>query len=293
MDLKLFADQLINGISVGSVYALVALGYTMVYGIVKLINFAHGDIIMVSSYLLMTFLKRMGLPMPLAILLSVVLSGLIGVLIEKLAYKPLRNAPRINVLITAIGISIFLQNLFMWIFKPNPIAMPALLNGTINIGIFTISKISMLTIIVSIVLMVCLTLLIKFTKIGKAMRAVSEDAGAAALMGINVDNTISVTFLIGSSLAAVAGILYASTYLLINPFMGSAFGLKAFIAAVLGGIGIIPGAMIGGFIMGIAESLAKGYISTIFAETVVFTILIAVLIVKPSGLLGKNIKEKV
>ncbi|MDR2940579.1 MAG: branched-chain amino acid ABC transporter permease [Clostridiales bacterium] len=285
---------MINGISVGSVYALVALGYTMVYGIVKLINFAHGDIIMVSSYFLMVFLRKAGLPFPLAILLSVALSGALGAIVEKLAYKPLRGAPRINVLITAIGVSILLQNVFAWVFKQdNPASMPALLDGAINIGGVSISKISVLTILVSVILMVTLSLLIKYTKMGKAMRAVSEDSGAAALMGINVDTTVSATFIIGSALAAVAGVLFASTYRLINPFMGSDFGLKAFIAAVLGGIGIIPGAMIGGFIMGVVESLAKGYVSTIFADTIVFTILIVILIFKPSGLLGKNIKEKV
>lgn len=288
-----FIRQLINGLSIGSVYALVALGYTMVYGIVKLINFAHGDIIMVGSYAVLLAMNYAGCPFWLSILISFVFCAVLGVVTEKVAYKPLRNAPRISVLITAIGVSIFLQNLFMLIFKANPIPFPSVIKGSLNIGAISISYTTTLTIVVSFVLMIILQILVKKTKTGKAMRAVSEDDGAAALMGINVNRTISITFAIGSGLAAIGGALYSAAYPLVDPFMGAMFGLKAFVAAVIGGIGIIPGAIIGGLIMGVAESLTKAYISSQLTDVIVFGILIVVLLFKPSGILGKNVREKV
>lgn len=288
-----FIKQIINGLSIGSVYALVALGYTMVYGIVKLINFAHGDIIMVGSYVVLFAMKSAGCPFWLAILISFAFCAIAGVTIEKIAYKPLRNAPRISALITAIGVSIFLQNICMILFKANPRPFPTTITGAVNLGSISLGYTTIINITVSVVLMIILTIFVKSTKTGKAMRAVSEDDGAAALMGINVNKTISITFAIGSGLAAVGGALYSSTYPLVDPFMGSMFGLKAFIAAVIGGIGIIPGAIVGGYIMGVAESLTKGYISSQLTDVIVFGILIIVLLVKPSGILGKNVREKV
>lgn len=287
-----FFSQLINGISIGSVYALVALGYTMVYGIIKLINFAHGDIIMIGSYFILIFTKSMGMPFWLSIIASMLFCAIFGVLIEKVAYKPLRKAPRISALITAIGVSIFLQNVVILI-KPNPIPFPNVLSGNVNILGINIGYVNIITILVSFGLMIILTLFVKYTKAGKAMRAVSEDEGASTLMGINVNNTIALTFAIGSALAAVGGGLYGASYKLIEPTIGSVFGLKAFIAAVIGGIGTIPGAVIGGLIMGITETFTKAYISTNLTDVIVFTILIFILLIKPSGLLGKNIREKV
>lgn len=293
MDIARFIQQLFNGLHVGSIYALIALGYTMVYGIVKLINFAHGDIMMMgafSVYLLM----GMGLPFWLVLIITLLLTALAGVVIEKFAYKPLRTAPRISALITAIGVSLALENLFMIIFKPNPRPFPEIFKFTsYNIGKVQIGGLTIVTIVFSILLMSFLELFVKRTKTGKSMRAVSQDKQAALLMGINVNKTISITFALGSALGAVGGILYSMAYPLIDPYMGIMPGLKAFIAAVLGGIGIIPGAMIGGFIMGIAESFTKGYISSQLSDAVVFGILILVLIIKPSGLLGKNVREKV
>lgn len=299
-----FLKQLINGLSIGSIYALVALGYTMVYGIVKLINFAHGDIIMVGSYIILVTMNNMwkiGVPFWLAIIISMIFCAILGIVIERLAYKPLRNAPRITVLITAIGVSLLLQNVFMLVFGSGSISFPQVLQGTVDFFGIAIGKNTLVTIFLSIFLMIVLTLFIKKTKIGKAMLAVSEDAGASTLMGINANTTISITFAIGSAIAVVGGALYSSQYPLTNPYMGSLFGLKAFIAAVLGGIGIIPGAMLGGFIMGIIESLTRAYIEPLtgglitsqFTDAVVFSILIIVLIFKPSGILGKNIREKV
>ncbi len=287
-----FFSQLINGISIGSVYALVALGYTMVYGIIKLINFAHGDIIMIGSYFILIFTKSMGMPFWLSIIASMLFCAIFGVLIEKVAYKPLRKAPRISALITAIGVSIFLQNVVILI-KPNPMPFPNVLSGNVNILGINIGYVNIITILVSFGLMIILTLFVKYTKAGKAMRAVSEDEGASTLMGINVNNTIALTFAIGSALAAVGGGLYGASYKLIEPTIGSVFGLKAFIAAVIGGIGTIPGAVIGGLIMGITETFTKAYISTNLTDVIVFTILIFILLIKPSGLLGKNIREKV
>lgn len=289
----LFLSQLINGIQIGSIYALVALGYSMVYGIVKLINFAHGDIIMMGSYAVWFFIARLNLPPAVSIILSILFCAVLGVTIEKVAYKPLRNSPRISLLITAIGISFLLQYGMQLIFTPNPRMFTNLFPGQLPLGSFNISNATIVTICVSIVMMVLLTLLVNHSKMGKAMRAVSEDNEAAQLMGINVNNTISFTFAIGSALAAVAAVLYCCSYQQIEPTMGSMLGLKAFVAAVLGGIGSIPGAVLGGLLIGIAESFTKGYLSSALADAVVFGILILVLLIKPAGILGRNIREKV
>lgn len=288
-----FFMQFINGLNIGSIYALIALGYTMVYGIAKLINFAHGDVIMVGAYISFISMK-FGLPWWLAVIISIVVCAVLGVVMEKAAYKPLRNASRISLLITAIGISYLLQNLFQLIFGANLqpyhafIALPAL-----NLGGITIQANYYITFSVSVLLMILLTLFVNKTTMGKAMRAVSEDEGAAKLMGINVDTTISLTFAIGCALAAIAGILYANCYPMINPTLGSLPGIKAFIAAVLGGIGSIPGAVIGAFILGMVEAMTKAYISSQLTDTIVFAILILMLVFKPAGILGKNVKEKV
>ena len=288
-----FFMQFINGLNIGSIYALIALGYTMVYGIAKLINFAHGDVIMVGAYISFISMK-FGLPWWLAVIISIVACAVLGVVMEKVAYKPLRNASRISLLITAIGISYLLQNLFQLIFGANPqpyhafITLPAL-----NLGGISIQANYYITFSVSVLLMILLTLFVNKTTMGKAMRAVSEDEGAAKLMGINVDTTISLTFAIGCALAAIAGILYANCYPMINPTLGSLPGIKAFIAAVLGGIGSIPGAVIGAFILGMVEAMTKAYISSQLKDTIVFAILILMLVFKPAGILGKNVKEKV
>jgi len=290
--------QLINGLQAGSIFALVALGYTMVYGIVKLINFAHGDIIMVGAYfslMAIPMLSSVGLPLWLCAIVAAALCAILGVVTERVAYKPLRNSPRISALITAIGVSLLLQNAFMLLFSATPKPYPSIFGkDSITLGDgFTVSYITILTIVVTVVLMVLLQMFIKRTRVGKSMRAVSEDAGAAQLMGINVNNTISITFAIGSALAAVAAVLYSAAYPLIDPYMGSFLGIKAFVAAVLGGIGSIPGAMIGGFTIGIVESLTKAYISSQISDAVVFLLLILVLLIKPTGIMGKNIGEKV
>ena len=288
-----FFMQFINGLNIGSIYALIALGYTMVYGIAKLINFAHGDVIMVGAYISFISMK-FGLPWWLAVVISIVACAVLGVVMEKVAYKPLRNASRISLLITAIGISYLLQNLFQLIFGANPqpyhafITLPAL-----NLGGISIQANYYITFSVSVLLMILLTLFVNKTTMGKAMRAVSEDEGAAKLMGINVDTTISLTFAIGCALAAIAGILYANCYPMINPTLGSLPGIKAFIAAVLGGIGSIPGAVLGAFILGMVEAMTKAYISSQLTDTIVFAILILMLVFKPAGILGKNVKEKV
>lgn len=292
-----FIRYVINGLQLGSVYALVALGYTMVYGIVKLINFAHGDFIMVGGYVSLIsipYFIGIGVPAWVCVIAAVAVCALIGVVTERVAYKPLRSAPRISVLITAIGVSLLLQNTFMLIFSPNPRPFPAIFgNGGFNIAGVSVSTTDLVTITVSMVLMAALQFFVKKTKIGKAMRAVSEDEGAALLMGINVNTTISITFGLGAGLAAVASVMYCAAYPLVNPTMGSMLGLKAFIAAVLGGIGSIPGAMLGGLLLGVAESMTKAYISSKLADALVFGILILVLLVKPSGIMGKNVGEKV
>lgn len=285
--------QILNGVQIGAIYALVALGYSMVYGIVKLINFAHGDIIMIGSYCAWLLISRLSLPVPLSALITITVCALFGVFIERIAYKPLRKSPRISLLITAIGISLFLQNTTQLIFTSNPRMFANIFSGVIQIGERAFSYTTIITIVAAALITIALTLMVNKTKTGKAMRAVSEDSQVAQLMGINVNNTISFTFALGSGLAAVAAILYISSYSRIQPTMGSMLGLKAFVAAVLGGIGSIPGAVIGGLIIGISESLTKGYISSQLADAVVFGILIVVLLLKPSGLLGIKYTEKV
>ena len=273
-----FLSYLINGISLGSIYAIIALGYTMVYGIARMLNFAHGDIIMVGGFAIFTMVSTLGLPAPLGILTAVVICTVLGVTIERVAYKPLRGASSLAVLITAIGVSYLLQNLALLIFGSNArqftsvVTVPGLkLAG----GALSISGETIVTILSCIVIMVCLTLFINKTKAGSAMRAVSEDRGAAELMGINVNRTISMTFAIGSALAAVAGILYICQYQSLRPTLGALPGIKAFVAAVLGGIGSVPGAMLGGIVLGLIESMAKAYISTELADAIVFGVLVA------------------
>lgn len=295
MDLLInIVEQLINGLRTGSIYALIALGYTMVYGIAKMINFAHGDIIMVGAYSLYVFYGILGLPAAAAIILSIVVCAVLGVLIEKVAYKPLRNAQPLAVLITAIGVSFLLQNLALLIFKATPIPFGSIIKvPSVKIAGIHISGITIVTLVVTIISMIALTLFINRTKAGRAMRAVSEDKGAAELMGISVNRTISMTFAIGSALAAVAGLLFICQYESLQPTLGALPGIKAFVAAVLGGIGSVPGAMLGGIILGIIESISKAYISTQLADAIVFGVLVIVLLVKPSGLLGKIRIEKV
>ncbi len=289
-----FINQIINGLSTGSMYALVAIGYTMVYGIAKMINFAHGEIIMVGAYIAFVCLSMFGLPVIAAIIISVIFTALLGVATEKVAYKPLRGTGSLEVLITAIGVSYLLQNVFLLIFDSSGKTFPEIMpKGSINIAGLSISYITLITLIISLVCTAVLIFFINKTKLGKAMRAVSEDQGAAQLMGINVNTTISLTFAIGSGLGAIAGVIYGCKYSLINPYIGAMLGIKAFIAAVLGGIGSVPGAMVGGLTLGVAESLTIAYISSDFSDAVVFGILIVVLLVKPAGLFGKNVREKV
>ena len=284
----------ISGLSLGSIYALIALGYTMVYGIAKMLNFAHGDIMMVGAYTCIVAVGTMNLPPVVAILLAIAVCALLGVAIEFLAYKPLRQAQPLAVLITAIGVSYFLQNVALLAFGSENKTFPALIKLPIfEVGGVFIEGITLLTMGVTAVIMVVLTLFISKTRMGKAMRAVSEDKGAAELMGISVNRTISVTFAIGSALAAVAAIFYGLNYTYIQPTTGSMPGIKAFTAAVFGGIGSIPGAMLGGILMGIIEQMSKTYISTLWSDAVVFGVLVLVLVVKPTGLLGKQIREKV
>ena len=284
-----FIEQLINGLRTGSIYALIAIGYTMVYGIAKMINFAHGDIIMVGAYALYFSISVLGLPVPVALLLTVIVCSVLGVLIEKIAYKPLRKAQPLAVLITALGMSFFLQSSSLLMFGSTPIPFQSVIpNENIKVGPVIISSITLVTLVVTAVAMILLTLFINKTKLGSAMRAVSEDKGAAELMGINVNSTISMTFAIGSALAAVAGILYISQYQSMKPTLGALPGIKAFVAAVLGGIGSIPGAMLGGILLGLIESVSKAYISTELADAIVFGVLIVVLLFRPSGLLGKK-----
>lgn len=287
-------EQLINGLRSGSIYALIALGYTMVYGIAKMINFAHGDIIMVGAYTL--YVATAGLKMPVipAVLFTIVVCAILGIAIEKVAYKPLRKAPALAVLITAIGMSFLLQSIALLIFNANPITFKSIINvDSVSFGGVTVSGITIVTLVVTFICMVALTLFITKTKAGSAMRAVSEDRAAAELMGINVNRTISMTFAIGSALAAVAGIMFVCQYQSIKPTLGALPGIKAFVAAVLGGIGSVPGAMLGGVLLGLIESISKAYISTELSDAIVFSVLVLVLLVKPSGLLGKNRIEKV
>ena len=287
-------QQLINGLNLGSIYALMALGYTMVYGIAKMLNFAHGDIIMVGAYTLSLVMTNLGMPPIVAVLASVVVCSVLGVTIEKIAYKPLRNASPLTVLITAIGVSYFLQSVALLLFGSNKRKVEsAIAMKGMTLGPIELTGESMVTLGVTIIIMIGLTLFINKTKLGKAMLAVSEDKGAAQLMGIDVNRTISITFAIGSALAAVAGVLFVSSYGFVGPYTGALPGIKAFVAAVLGGIGSIPGAMLGGILLGIIESLSKAYISTNLSDAIVFGVLIVVLLVKPSGLLGKIRMDKV
>lgn len=289
-----FLQQLINGISLGSIYALIALGYTMVYGIIKLINFAHGDIYMVGAYIGFFCITVMNWPVLPALLVSMLLTGILGMLIERFAYRPLRSAPRISVLITAIGVSFFLEYTMMYFVTPQPRTFPSILDdAAYHIGPFVINNQQIMIFAITIILMAILTYIVQDTKVGKAMRAVSFDNETAQLMGINSNRIISVTFGIGSALAAAAGVLVGIYYNSIDPLMGIMPGLKAFVAAVLGGIGILPGAAAGGIILGIIEALVSGFISSTFRDAAAFAILILVLLFKPTGLLGKNTNEKV
>ena len=289
-----FIQTLISGLSLGSIYALIALGYTMVYGIAKMLNFAHGDIIMIGAYAGIVTVNQLGLPPIVAVIVSVVICAGLGMLIEFLAYKPLRQAPPLSVLITAIGVSYLLQNLALIIFGSQQKAYPSLIElSSFTIGGVTVDGISVLTLLMTALIMVVLSFFINKTKLGKAMRAVSEDKNAASLMGISVNRTITLTFAIGSALAAIAGVLLCSFNTSLMPTTGSMPGIKAFTAAVFGGIGSIPGAFLGGLLLGIIEALAKAYISTTLANAIVFAVLIVVLLVKPAGLLGRYVPEKV
>ncbi len=289
--------NLINGISLGSVYAIIALGYTMVYGIAKMLNFAHGDVIMVGAYICFCAMSYLNLPPLVGVVLAMIVCTALGMIIERLAYKPLREATSLAVLITAIGVSYFLQNTALLIWKSDPKVFTSVVDGWPGLKLFggemTISPVTIVTVLANIVIMVGLTLFTSRTKKGKAMRAVSEDKGAAQLMGINVNSTISLTFAIGSGLAAIAGVLLCSAYPTLMPTTGSMPGIKAFTAAVLGGIGSIPGAMLGGVLLGVIEIFGKAYISTQLSDAIVFAVLIIVLLIKPTGLLGKKISEKV
>ncbi len=292
-----FISYLINGVSLGSVYAIIALGYTMVYGIAKMLNFAHGDVIMVGGFVVFTIVSSLGLPPVLGIVAAVAICTVLGMIIERVAYKPLRNAASpLAVLITAIGVSYLLQNIALLLFGANTKSFTSIVSIPplkLAEGKLMISGETIVTIISGIIIMVCLTLFVNRTKAGQAMLAVSEDKGAAQLMGINVNGTIALTFAIGSALAAVAGMLLCSSYPSLTPYTGAMPGIKAFVAAVFGGIGSIPGAMIGGILLGIIEILGKAYISSQMADAIVFAVLIIVLLVKPTGILGKNIQEKV
>ena len=291
-----FLSYLINGISLGSIYAIIALGYTMVYGIARMLNFAHGDIIMVGGFVVFTIVSTLGLSPWLGLLVAVAICTVLGIVIEKVAYCPLPGASSLSVLITAIGVSYLLQNVALLIFGSNARQFTSIINLPnlkLADGKLTISAVTIVTIITCIVIMVALTTFINKTKIGQAMLAVSEDTGAATLMGINVNKTISITFAIGSALAAIAGALLCSAYPSLTPYTGSMPGIKAFVAAVFGGIGSIPGALIGGVILGVIENLTKAYISSQLSDAVVFSVLIIVLLVRPTGILGKKITEKV
>ena len=291
-----FLSYLINGISLGSVYAIIALGYTMVYGIAKMLNFAHGDVIMVGAYISFCVTQYLGMPAIVSIVAAMFVCTVLGMLIERMAYKPLREAPKLAVLITAIGVSYLLQNSAQLIWGSNPKSFNSLVNiGSIRLfdGALLISDEAIVTVLCCIIIMVALTLFTSRTKMGKAMRAVSEDKGAAQLMGVDVNFTISITFAIGSALAAIAGVLLCSAYPVLQPTTGSMPGIKAFTAAVFGGIGSIPGAMLGGILLGLIEIFGKAYISTELGDAIVFLILIVMLLVKPTGLLGKKVSEKV
>jgi branched chain amino acid ABC superfamily ATP binding cassette transporter, membrane protein len=291
-----FLSYFLSGISLGSIYAIIALGYTMVYGIAKMLNFAHGDIIMVGGYVAFTAMSALNLPASVAVLLSVLFCTALGVIIEGVAYKPLRGANSLAVLITAIGVSYLLQNLALLIFGANPKSFQSVVpirsmsfaNGQLVISGETVAAIA-----ACFLVMVALTTFINKTRAGQAMLAVAEDKGAATLMGINVNATVALTFAIGSALAALAGVLLCSAYPTLTPTTGAMPGIKAFVAAVLGGIGSIPGALIGGLLLGVLENLSKAYISSKLSDAIVFSVLILVLVVRPTGILGKKMREKV
>ena len=290
-----FLQFLISGISLGSIYALIALGYTMVYGIAKMLNFAHGDVIMIGAYVAYVSISTLNLSPFFAFLIAVVTCTLLGILIERVAYKPLRNSSPLTVLITAIGVSYLLQNIALLIFGSKAVNFTSVVSlpaFEIVPGL-TVTGETAVTIAVSVVIMAALMIFINHTKAGQAMLAVSEDRGAAQLMGVNVNGTISLTFAIGSALAAIAAVLLCSSYPVLSPYTGAMPGIKAFVAAVFGGIGSIPGAMIGGILLGVIENLSKAYISSQMSDAIVFLILIIVLLVKPTGILGKKINEKV
>lgn len=294
--MKEFLQQLINGLSLGSIYALIALGYTMVYGIINLINFAHGDIYMLGAYIgfaATTFFHVGFIP---AILISMVACAFIGIVIEKAAYKPIRNSTRIAALITAIAVSLFIEYGTMYFVKAETRTYPPVLDNKsiklLNGGVI-LNTSDIYIIVITVVLMILLQYIIYRTKMGKAMRAVAMDKEAAEYMGVSIDNTISFTFAIGSALAGVAGVLVGVYYNSINPLMGIVPGLKAFIAAVIGGIGLIPGAVIGGYFLGMTETMVSAYGGSLYKDGVAFAILIIMLLIKPNGLLGKNTKEKV
>ena len=292
-----FISYLFNGLSLGSVYAIIALGYTMVYGIAKMLNFAHGDVIMIGAYISLLSMTNAGIPAFPALIISIVACTVLGIVIERIAYKPLRNASSsLAVLITAIGVSYLLQNIALLLFGANAQTFPSVIKWeglSLAGGKLNLSGETIITILVCIVIMVLLMLFVQKTKPGQAMPAVSEDRGAALLMGINVNGTIALTFAIGSGLAAIAGVLLCSAYPSLTPYTGAMPGIKAFVAAVFGGIGSIPGAFIGGILLGIIEIFGKAYISSQMADAIVFAVLIIVLLVKPTGLLGKKIQEKV
>jgi branched-chain amino acid transport system permease protein len=287
-------QQIINGISLGSIYALIALGYTMVYGILRLINFAHGDIFMVGAFIGYFALGSWNLPFALGLVIAMIGASVLGMIIERFAYRPLRTAPRISLLITAIGVSFLLENLMVLIVGASPRSFPQSIPVDIyNIGGLILTNRQIIILLISILLMILLQFIVMRTKIGKAMRAVSQDKEMALMLGINIDSVIAFTFALGSALAAAGGVLVGLYFNKIEPYMGVMPGLKAFVAAVLGGIGIIPGAMLGGFILGIAEILVSAFISSTVRDAVAFIILIIILLVRPSGLLGKYMREKV
>ena len=289
-----FCQQLINGISLGSIYALIALGYTMIYGIIKLINFAHGDIYMIGAYFGFFATTQLGVGFIPAIIIAMAGAAVVGIIIERIAYRPMRNAPRIAILITAIGVSFLLEYGMILFVSPQPRTFPAVFTPTVyHMGPLVANSQQLVFLISAIILMVTLSYIVNSTKAGKAMRAVSFDADAARLMGINIDKVISMTFALGSALAAAGGVLVGVYYNSIDPLMGMMPGLKAFVAAVLGGIGIIPGAMMGGIILGVVEAMVSGFLSSTFRDAAAFGILILILLYKPAGLLGKNIREKV
>ena len=293
MNLSLIFSQIVNGLQSGAVFALVALGYSMVYGIIRLLNFAHGDIIMVGAYTAFYAMVSFHMHPVFSVVLAVVVSTLLGVVIEKVAYTPLRSAPRLSLLITAIGISFLLENGAQLLFGADTKSMDPIVSGNTTIGGVNISYAALITIVVSVIAMILLTFLVQKTKLGKAMRAVSEDMGAAQLMGISLNRTISFTFAVGSALAGIGSVLYLCAYPQASPTMGSMLGLKAFVAAVLGGIGSIPGAMIGGLAIGLLEALVSAVGLSVWKDGAVFAILIIVLLVKPTGIMGRQLTEKV